>query len=696
MSDHSNHLQRLVDSLPEVYQPIFGHPEMSIVVSRSSVERADRVCQAVSAYSKMLGRSVRILDLGCAQGFFTFTLASHGHYVHGVDYLKENIDVCECLKVESGLSNVSFEFADIADTIESTNISDYDVVLGLSVFHHLFFSFGKERTHDLLRRLSSKVEGAIFEIATREEGPYWSSSQPEEYHEFLKAYAFNHVMGVYDTHLSDVQRPLCWASNSIWLFENIAGRFDQWSASSNPHAPGVHQGSRRFFFGQELFVKVYDLLNRDTREANLVEWRREIAFLREFGDGVVSPKIVTFGASAAQAWLVRRLIDGVPLEERIRHIDAPGRQKVILQVLDALVWLEENDRYHTDIRIWNCLINDEGVVKIIDYGAISEKKEDCAWPYDLFLSFIIFMREILSDDSLNPYPIRSALLQYDDLPEPLRRGVDRIFRKDGTWSFHELREAIQCSSAEQSNDTSAEPEPDTISIVWFRRLVEALDAARSEYEQALQGTSPHAEHVGRHAAHLESKLQAVVAEVEHLAADRQRVSQEAEASLQQLAAFQNAASAWERASLALTAELAEKTMRIHELQHAAVELGRWGSDGALAPGRASSLDWLVRGTSAWLLLKAGSRPRRVAGRLARASVGYLRDKPRARAAAIRLTALVPSLQALLFRLAAEQPAGMPEFDLLAGREWYLEPEPAMQAKWEALLGDRPATRKADC
>ncbi|NDV87924.1 methyltransferase domain-containing protein [Aurantimonas aggregata] len=116
-------------------------------------------------------------------------------------------------------------------------------------------------------------------------------------------------------------------------------------------------------------------------------------------------------------------------------------------------------------------------------------------------------------------------------------------------------------------------------------------------------------------------------------------------------------------------------------------------------GRSDAMGRLLRklrqGSSAWLLLKPGSRPRRVAGRLARAGAGYLRDKPRAKSAAIRLTALVPSLQARLFRLAAEQRAAMPELDVLTGREWYLDPEPAVQAKWAALLGDRPATNKAD-
>jgi O-antigen chain-terminating methyltransferase len=104
---------------------------------------------------------------------------------------------------------------------------------------------------------------------------------------------------------------------------------------------------------------------------------------------------------------------------------------------------------------------------------------------------------------------------------------------------------------------------------------------------------------------------------------------------------------------------------------------------------------LRQGASAWLLMKPGSRPRRVAGRMARAGVGYLRDKPRAKQAAIRLAGLVPPLQARLFRLAAQQRAAMPELDILAGREWYLEPEPAMQTKWAALLEDRPATKKAN-
>lgn len=104
---------------------------------------------------------------------------------------------------------------------------------------------------------------------------------------------------------------------------------------------------------------------------------------------------------------------------------------------------------------------------------------------------------------------------------------------------------------------------------------------------------------------------------------------------------------------------------------------------------------LRQGASAWLFLKSGSRPRRVAGRLARAGAGYLRDKPRTKHVAIRVIALLPSLRAWLFRLVAEQRVAMPELDFLADREWYLEPEPAMQAKWATLLAGKLGAKKAD-
>ncbi|MCC4297742.1 class I SAM-dependent methyltransferase [Aurantimonas coralicida] len=104
---------------------------------------------------------------------------------------------------------------------------------------------------------------------------------------------------------------------------------------------------------------------------------------------------------------------------------------------------------------------------------------------------------------------------------------------------------------------------------------------------------------------------------------------------------------------------------------------------------------LRQGVSSWLRLSPGSRPQRVMGRLARAGVGYLRVNPRAKSMAVRLSAIVPPLQARLLRFAATQRSTSVEIDFLAERQWYLEPEPAEQAKWTKFFADNTTPKNAD-
>lgn len=148
-----------------------------------------------------------------------------------------------------------------------------------------------------------------------------------------------------------------------------------------------------------------------------------------------------------------------------------------------------------------------------------------------------------------------------------------------------------------------------------------------------------------------------------------------ETSSLQVAAFHKASSALERVAEVLTAEIADKARRIAELE------ATLASD-ANSPARSSRVSWLIQGLSAWLQLKPGSRPRRIAERALRSGVTYLRDRPRAKRTVIRVTGLVPPLQKRLFQFVGTMPEKVASsLPWMGEGHWYLEPEPAMVAKW---------------
>ena len=110
-------IEGLVHALPEVYQTIYGHPDLSQVVSRECHDRLVEINVIYSALEKKLGRPLRVLDLGCAQGFFCLSLAERGASVLGIDFLKENIDLCNALAEENPQLNVKFSQGRVEEVI---------------------------------------------------------------------------------------------------------------------------------------------------------------------------------------------------------------------------------------------------------------------------------------------------------------------------------------------------------------------------------------------------------------------------------------------------------------------------------------------------------------------------------------------------------------------------------------------------
>lgn len=425
----TNKIGCLVSQLPEIYQPIYLHPELSEVVSRTCEDRLIYLTAVHNGLRNKLGRPVRVLDLGCAQGFFSLNLAALGAKVHGVDYLDKNVAVCQALADEFPGLQASFETGSIEAAIDRIRSDQFDLVLGLSVFHHLIHEHGLDFVHQLLNRLSQVTTVGLFEIALKNEPLYWGPSQPDDPRQILKHYSFVHELGRHNTHLSTIVRPLYFASNRFWYLSEQFGSFDAYKSDSHAYAKGVHQGTRRYYFGEDRVVKVYRLDVPALQEPNFQEHQKEIIFLSNPPAGFSVPKLILHGDSSGELWLVREQIEGRVLSEYF-ELGLPYNHELIIDdVLRQLVTLEKAGLYHEDVRCWNILIGTENQGILLDYGAISTSRKDCVWPYDLIMSFVIFVREVVSRKTYTPNPIRRPWLDIGVLPVKYRNAFLTLFSK---------------------------------------------------------------------------------------------------------------------------------------------------------------------------------------------------------------------------------------------------------------------------
>ncbi|MEB1530131.1 methyltransferase domain-containing protein [Xanthomonas sp. WHRI 7945] len=426
MSDNLT-LASLVAALPEKYQPIYGHPELSGDVSRGCEDRLVLIRDCAKRLEQALGRRLRVLDLGCAQGYFSLNMAADGHSVHGVDFLDRNVAVCQALASDSGLASAAFECASIEDFVARLQPGLYDIVFGLSVFHHLVHAHGMDQVRGLLGKLAASTSAAIYELALREEPLYWGPSQPERPEELLQPYAFRRVLGFQSTHLSGIERPIYFASARYWYLGDELSKIIAMRFESHSDAMGSHRGTRRYFFGEGTILKQLALDDEARGALNLLEYEREVAFLSNVPLGFNGPRLLRTLRDDRTAWIAREMLSGTLLSEMISAHEPYAYEQVLDALLAQLVVLEDAGLYHNDVRCWNIIVSPENIVSLIDYGAISADAVDCAWPDDLFLSLLITFREVIQGHVQKPDPLRRPLLDLAVLPGRYRNAFLKLF-----------------------------------------------------------------------------------------------------------------------------------------------------------------------------------------------------------------------------------------------------------------------------
>ena len=378
-----------------------------------------------------------------AQGFLSLNLASRGASVTGVDFLDKNIAVCEELSRENPNLEVKFHCDSIEDIIESLKSNRYDLVLGLSVFHHIVYKQGISETKELIEKFLALSNVMIIEVALHDEPLYWADSQPKDPRTLVDSAAFVHEMGRNGTHLSPITRPMYAVSNQTWIFGEFAGHFRESSKNSHALDNDCHAGSRSYFFSDETIVKVYQL-DHPAAGHNKSEFERELNFFESPAPGFIVAELVCIGSHAHEAWLVMKRFPGKLLSEVLHEkldIDFRG---VLLGTLKQLTLLEANGSYHNDLRAWNIIISDRGAVYLIDYGAISTSPHDCVWPENIFLSFFVFLREVLTGKIENPIPQRGIFMNPYSLPAVYSNWfLSLLDCHPDAWSFQLFYESLK-------------------------------------------------------------------------------------------------------------------------------------------------------------------------------------------------------------------------------------------------------------
>jgi SAM-dependent methyltransferase len=491
MNQTPDTIARLVAALPELYQPVFGHAEFE-GASRATDDRIAVIRQAADALSRPLGRRLRVLDLGCAQGYVSLSLAQDGHEVTGLDYGAENIALAQALALEHPGLKAAFSQGDVEPFIEQLPPGAFDLVLGLSLFHHIAQRRGVQEATRLIGIVAGHTTAAIFELALREEPLPWAAAQPEDPEALLAGYPFIHELARFPTHLSEHKRPLYFGSATRWYFGAECEAFEKWTDTPHAISERVHQGTRRYFFSESRLVKRFRLIE-PLAAANLAEIEGERRILEEAKRIGGYPAVIEHGRNDREAWLVRELTPGRLLLDIIAEEQPYDADRVITDVLQELVTLKKRGLFHADVTVWNTLIKPDGSAILIDYGAIAPESENCAWPRDLLQAFVQFVHAVTTRQPARSSPIRRPYVSPANLPDKHRGWILAYLETGCDWDPQRLLATMR----EATPESGAHSTP---LLAWQGAIEQHLDV------------------LGDHARHVHARLENVASHLHHVEA----------------------------------------------------------------------------------------------------------------------------------------------------------------------------------
>ena len=437
-------IEKLVKEIPEQYQQIFDHPQFDSLSARDCKPRLSLFNKIHDLLKNHYKRNIRVLDLGCAQGYFSLNLAIRGAIVTGIDNCQENINLCIELAKSNNSLTTKFLKENIQDFIYSQDLDDFDLVIGLSVLHHISFGDGYHKAKDLVDFISSKIPHGIFEIALKTEPLYWADALHRNPTKLINNYDFINQIALMETHLSDVSRPIFFTSNSLIISESFVTGFDRVLLSSHKFEQNAHDKSRKYYLSENLFIKKFNFDSHANKDNNELEFDNEIRYLENRNLKTVRPKLYYKFKNKKNGIIVRDKIKGDLLYKVISNFDINTKKNIIKQLLNSLIILEKNGLYHNDLRIWNIIINDENKVSLIDFGAISDSKTDCEWPRNPYLSFIILIIEIFTEDFSYHTPSRKIILQNLDKIDSVKEQILSLLSTDSKMLSYTFIRDILC------------------------------------------------------------------------------------------------------------------------------------------------------------------------------------------------------------------------------------------------------------
>jgi O-antigen chain-terminating methyltransferase len=488
-------------SMPEPRQPAWGLGAGSGAARRVHDERVATLLPLLEALPH--DGVLRILDVDCAQGYFTLAvaqaLATHGRAVEivGVDRDARNIEFCEALAAYHGLPVRFVRATCDAEFLERKEDANWDAALVLGVSPDTADVEAKESTASLaLLRQHSRI--ILGEIPEGSRLPWSGDCRPAAQGFFRRLARFEAAPGGTARCVYACSDHLAWVGGQWFAFEHAIDR-------SHAGVPESFVGQRRFFIGARAVVKAFrgDGRHGAFNRAELAAEARALEALQ--GEPDRYPSVLAQADDGDVVWLARDCLPGELLSERMLSggIDRDAAARGLLR---ELAHLESRGFYHADLRCWNVLLDGDDI-RLIDFGALVRTPSALQR-----LALCAVLLEIARGEAGHEQPFYAAVPPIDAYPPAWQRAIRYVLGTPQPEFRYEETLRILLSSSEVA------PGNDAAVVREWKLDDELLTSAGQELCEAFRRLREHDEAMERALAAAEYSNAAELAEVTALRA----------------------------------------------------------------------------------------------------------------------------------------------------------------------------------
>lgn len=390
-------IKKLVKKI-EYYQPLYNFiPLNNAMALRPCLDRAEIIAHHLNP----LKDGNRLLDIGCSLGFFSYYFAERNFKVTGIDNSKKNIRICRLLQ-RFNVKKIDFFHKTFShQSIQEIPEHEFDIIFILSVLHHLIHSKGLLYVQQMMATLIDKIPVLFVELALHSEqttAPWKHSLPPDELAIFALCPPLNiEKIGECSNHLSATPRPLYKIQKNALKF---AGHTYPIQHAQFHSFSGSQYVGRSYYWLENFFVKRY-LISSAFKKANLPQILREINNYHTLpNDLPCFPKLIATQQHPNAIELMLTKIPGITVYDLLRQGTRISGFEIFSGLIKALQHLFQYGLYHNDIRLWNVIVNPQGIY-LIDL-ALAEREETEKTTIALQW-FIVHLYQSSSKDI--PYPL---------------------------------------------------------------------------------------------------------------------------------------------------------------------------------------------------------------------------------------------------------------------------------------------------